>query len=712
MSGPWSRFDRLGLSMPRIDIELTSSRPDGTWTWRAAGARQPKGVLEGSVLYQGAKVGDVLKAEADFDLDGINVTSVVPPKAKKAAPEVLPLLGSGKEEALVTHSPIKPEREGGDRGRRGDRGDRFGGGGFGGPGGGGGGRGGPGGRGERGPVGPDGRPLGPGATRPRASAPAAGPRDGARREGRGPGGPGSRERARPDRPERPRSERPAGSPREGGPGGQGAPREGGPSRSGAPREGGPSRSGAPREGGPGRSGPPREGGPSRSGPPREGGPGRSGPPREGGAAAREGARRDRPAREGSGRERSSRPPSSAPPARPRPPAKRLSPGRAHRDAMLAALAPEQRAIAEQVMRGGLAGVRTAVEEQNKQARAAGGPEIRAEAILSLAEELLRGVQAAEWRDKAEAADAIVDEISLRDLRTVVAGADAGGRDEESRALAGRLREGLERRSAAERQTWMDEIATCLAEGRVVRALRVSSRAPEQGLRLPPELSTGLSTAAGEAMSSEAAPDRWLAVLEAVLASPVRRSITPKGLPNGADEAALKTIRAAIQKVPALGPLLGESPSSRPVPPPPPRRPPPPAPPAPSAAAPDAEAPADSDPVATDVEPQAVAEAAPAAADAAPDPAAADGGPVAGDAGPGPLLADPEPPTDATSAGETDADPAPTPEPPLLIPAEPPPAVGAEPALVLPTDPPPAMGGPAAEPESAEPAAEEPEAPPA
>ncbi|MDP1803601.1 MAG: hypothetical protein Q8K72_00400, partial [Acidimicrobiales bacterium] len=195
--------------MPRIDIELTSSRPDGTWTWRAAGARQPKGVLESSVLYQGAKVGDVLKAEADFDLDGINVTSVVPPKAKKAVAEVLPLLGSGKEEELVTHSPgIKPEREGGDRGRRGDRGDRpFGGGGFGG---GGGGRGGPGGRGERGPVGPDGRPLGPGATRPRASAPAAAPRDGARREGRGPGGPGSRERVRPDRPERPRSERPGG----------------------------------------------------------------------------------------------------------------------------------------------------------------------------------------------------------------------------------------------------------------------------------------------------------------------------------------------------------------------------------------------------------------------------------------------------------------------------------------------------------------------
>lgn len=403
--------------------------------------------------------------------------------------------------------------------------------------------------------------------------------------------------------------------------------------------------------------------------------------------------------------------------------------------MLAALAPEQRAIAEQVMRGGLAGVRTAVDEQNKQARAAGSPEIRADAILSLAEELLRGVQAAEWRDKAEAAAAIVEEISLRDLRTVVAGADAGGRDEESRALAGRLREELERRSAAERQTWMDEITTCLTEGRVVRALRVSSRAPEQGLRLPPELSTGLSTAAGEAMSADTAPDRWLAVLEAVLASPVRRSIAPKALPNGADEAALKTIRAAIPKVPALGPLLGETPSSRPVPPPPPRR--PPAPPAAAAPAPPVSEPpatatpaaTDSTPPATPAEPESVTDAAPAATDAAPAPATAGSGPesiahaapaptdvapapatadsepVPGDAGPGPLVAEPESPTGAEPAA------VPAPEPPLLIPAEPPPAPGAEPPLLPPADPPPAMGAPAPEAERTE-APEEPEAPPA
>ena len=49
----------------RIEIELTSVRPDGTWTWRAAGAQKPKGVLDGALLPAGAAVGQVLKAEAD-----------------------------------------------------------------------------------------------------------------------------------------------------------------------------------------------------------------------------------------------------------------------------------------------------------------------------------------------------------------------------------------------------------------------------------------------------------------------------------------------------------------------------------------------------------------------------------------------------------------------------------------------------------------------
>lgn len=492
--------------MPRIDIELTSARPDGMWTWRAAGARQPKGVVPGSVLHQGAKVGDVVRAEADFDLDGINVTSVVAPKARKSGPETLSIIGSGREEQLVTHSPLKPGREErawkDDRGdRRGGQGDRFGGGRAGGPG-------------------------GPGSTRPRA-VPGTGRREGPRRDGGGPPGAGPRPEARPDPAERTRAERSPG------------------------------------------------GSPAGDRPPRDR-PAGDRPPRD--RPAGDGPRRDRPARE-----RSARPPSSAgshsggpgPGRPPRPRPRRLQAGRSHRDAVLAALPPEQRAIAEQVLRGGMAGVRTAVEEQNTKARAAGDPEIHSEALVGLAEQLLPTLRAAEWRDRAEAACAGLDELSLRDLRTVVAGADAAGRDDDSRALAAKLREGLERRSAAERQSWVDEMTTCLTEGRVVRALRVSSRPPEQGVRFPPDLSAGLARAAGDAMSPETVPDRWLALLEAVLVSPIRRTIQPKGLPAGADDEVLRTVRQAVSKMPGLAPLVGETSGSRPVPPPPPRRPPPP-----------------------------------------------------------------------------------------------------------------------------------------
>src|SRR3546814_11954627 len=74
--------------MPRrIEIELTSARDDGSWTWRAAGAKAPKGTVDGGILPGEAKVGDVLRVEADFFVDGIQITSVVPPKAARQEPE-------------------------------------------------------------------------------------------------------------------------------------------------------------------------------------------------------------------------------------------------------------------------------------------------------------------------------------------------------------------------------------------------------------------------------------------------------------------------------------------------------------------------------------------------------------------------------------------------------------------------------------------------
>ena len=87
--------------MPRIDIELTSRCDDGSWTWRATGAREPRGILDGSLLPTGAKVGDQLRAETDQFLDGLEITAVLAPKAGGGKPDLLEILGSGRNEPDV-----------------------------------------------------------------------------------------------------------------------------------------------------------------------------------------------------------------------------------------------------------------------------------------------------------------------------------------------------------------------------------------------------------------------------------------------------------------------------------------------------------------------------------------------------------------------------------------------------------------------------------
>ena len=67
----------------RIDIELTSRAPDGNFTWRAAGARQPKGVVDASLVPGGVDVGGVVRAEIEVGIEGIEVISVLPPKAPR-----------------------------------------------------------------------------------------------------------------------------------------------------------------------------------------------------------------------------------------------------------------------------------------------------------------------------------------------------------------------------------------------------------------------------------------------------------------------------------------------------------------------------------------------------------------------------------------------------------------------------------------------------
>ncbi|MBO0715158.1 MAG: hypothetical protein J2P59_10405, partial [Acidimicrobiales bacterium] len=100
----------------RIDVELTSDRGDGTWTWRAAGARQPKGVVAADLLQSSPKVGDVLRAEVEMELDGITVLSVVPPRQRqREEPERLELLGPAR-----SSEPAVSVSSSGRRGARGE----------------------------------------------------------------------------------------------------------------------------------------------------------------------------------------------------------------------------------------------------------------------------------------------------------------------------------------------------------------------------------------------------------------------------------------------------------------------------------------------------------------------------------------------------------------------------------------------------------------
>jgi hypothetical protein len=424
----------------RLEIELTSTREDGTWTWRAAGAKQPRGELDGSILPEGTKVGDIVKVEADASLDGLEITTVFAPKPERDGPELLEMIGSRDEAPLVT-SQLAPGRRRDDRRDRGERGHR------------GDGRG----RGER------------------------------RERGR-----------RGDRAERDRTERDRGR------------------RRGERRD------------------------------------------RVGGESSERAGRGDR--------SRESR----------RPKAKRLKAGRVHRKAALEALPEEQRALADEVLRGGVPGLRQAIERMNEKAAAEGMPKIKGEPLVALAERLAPDLKAAEWRDRADAALAGLTDIDLRDIRSVVVAADTGARDEAGRELAEQLRTGLAERVEIEHRKWLDELAKTIAEGRTVRALRLSSRPPKAGSPLPPDMAERLASAASAGLDRDTGQERWETVLDAVAYSPVRAKVVPAGLPAEPSAQLLGVVRKLASRIPQIAsefgieaPVPRRSRGRRPAPPPPP-----------------------------------------------------------------------------------------------------------------------------------------------
>jgi hypothetical protein len=415
----------------RIELELTSNRGDGTWTWRAVGAREPKGILNGTLLPGDAKVGDTHRAEADFDIDGITVLSVLPAKGARKEAAKLELMGSNKpfEPVLQTLAAkgSGPRRDFGDRGDRPPRGDR-----------------------------PDRPPRGP---RPEGDRPPRGPRTEGDRPPRGP---------------RPEGDRPARGPR---PEGDRGPRQGRPAFAEAPQK---------------------------------------------------------------------------------PKAKRLRAGKTHRNAVLAALPEEHKPIAEQVLRGGIPAVRQALSEQNDALKAAGQTEIKPAGVLQLAETLLPSLRVAEWLDRAEAAKADVQELDLRDLRSVVVAGDEPivAREESTRALAADLKAALNLRQENEHSDWLGEITESIKTGKSIRALRLSSRPPKAGVRFPPELSVQLAAATITTLSPDAGSDRWVAVLDALAFSPVRNQVVPTGVPANPSDELQSTVKRLARQLPAIAAMFG------------------------------------------------------------------------------------------------------------------------------------------------------------
>ncbi len=93
----------------RIEIEITSLNGDVA-TWRAAGAKLPKGVLNSSLVPGGPVVGNVYRADVEQYMEGIEILSVMAPKtASPVDPrherlELIPTAKSGPD-VVVTYAP-------------------------------------------------------------------------------------------------------------------------------------------------------------------------------------------------------------------------------------------------------------------------------------------------------------------------------------------------------------------------------------------------------------------------------------------------------------------------------------------------------------------------------------------------------------------------------------------------------------------------------
>ncbi len=376
----------------RLEVTLTSRRPDGTWTWRVTGARHPKGVLEEGLLPAGVAVGDVLRVEAEMNVDGIAVRQVLPPKEERPPPSRVEHLGSKRFVEGVTGS------------------------------------------------------------------------------------------AKLARTPKERAERPAGRRSRGGD---------------------------------------------------------AGDARQSGARQSQGVKRGRSGDRG-GRERPQRAP-------------RLRPASRHRETWLETLSSEERTLAERLATEGIRAVRQSfqADKPESEAQDSSTPDDTTEARLAVVERLFSALREVDWRDRAEEARKVSEQVDLRDLRSAVAGTPEELPDEESRALAKELRSKLEKRVDLEHSAWIADLGSLLRKGRMVTALRVSQRPPKAGTPLPESLARGLQEGVTPQLNANTTDDLWGRMLEAAAQSPIRLVLLAQEVPPEPSEGLLRTVRRFGERLPAL-----------------------------------------------------------------------------------------------------------------------------------------------------------------
>ena len=389
----------------RLDIEVTSTRDDGSFTWRQAGAKAPKGVGASELLPAGSKVGDVLRAEVEMDMDGATVVSVSVIKQRERNVTLLEITGSGIAFQPVTEVSTNKARRGDKRGdKRGAKGAR-------------------GGRGERG--------------------------------------------ARPGQPD----------------GGNGDGRNGG------------------------------------------------------------------------GR-RQFTPPPPALTKRPRP--TRLRAKNEHRQAVLDALKPEERVLAEVALKGGVGALRVAVKEQNTRLTKEGKPTINAGPLIDQMLELLPRLRVAEWRDTVEAVEKIIDTVDLRDLRSIVARSNDATlmKDASLNGKREELRVALKRREDEALAHWHEDLQAAVDVGRIVAALNLSGKPPKAGTPPSAEIKLRLVALTVEQLTPDASSERWAVVLEALAFAPIHNDAVPKALPQRVTPELIKTVTRLAPLIPKIAALFG------------------------------------------------------------------------------------------------------------------------------------------------------------